>query len=206
MDASGLLRERGLEAAAVSAGGFYETSGADPGRAFAVALELEAPYLVACVAPSRLADVAARVPAGVTLCVENHWDQALATPREVVAAIDAFPGVAACLDTGHALLAGVRPERFARDLGPRLRHVHLKDARAAGAERLLGRKLRRRLLDRPPPVFPGEGDLSLRGFAGALDRFDGTVTLEHEGADAARSLASLRRSWELAGPVPAPIR
>jgi sugar phosphate isomerase/epimerase len=192
------LGERELEPAAVSAGGFYEGGGASPEQAFELAVEIGAPCLVACVAPSRLPEIARHVPAGLVLCVENHWDQPVATPRDVLRVLGGLRHVAACLDTGHALLAGVRPDRFARLLGPRLAHVHLKDARSpALRERLLGKRLRRRLLAKPAPAFPGRGALDLHAFAATLARigYGGTVTLEDEGANAAAALAQLERDW-----------
>lgn len=199
------LAERGMRAAAVSAGGFYDQGGASPERAFALVHALGAPVLVACVAPSRLAEIAALVPPGVTLCLENHWDQALATSEEVAEALGGLDRAAACLDTGHALLAGVEPDRFARSLGSRLGHVHLKDARRLRAvERLAGRRVRRRFLPRPQPVFPGQGALDLEGLASALAAigYRGTVTLEHEGPEPAAALARLLEGWQRLAPPP----
>jgi sugar phosphate isomerase/epimerase len=109
--------ESGLEAAAVSAGGFYDAHGGVITRAVDLAQALEAPVIVACVAPDVLDFVVAHVPAGITLCVENHWDQPLATPRQVRRVLAGQPGVAACVDTGHAILAGDEPESFVGELG-----------------------------------------------------------------------------------------
>ncbi len=188
------LAERGLEAAAVSAGGFYHADSDVPARASELGEAIGAPIVVMCVAPSLVPVLAARVASSLVVCVENHWDQALARPEEVSAALRSEPRVAACLDTGHALLAGVRPERFAGHLGARLRHVHLKEARLPGAAvRLLGRKVRRRLLERPAPVAPGEGDLDLPRLFAALSAagFEGTIAVEHEGAEPEAALRRL---------------
>jgi inosose dehydratase len=81
-----------------------------------------------------------------------------------------------CLDTGHALYAGLSPERLARDYGERLEHVHLKDAGptpdadfwsavAQGVFRPLG-----------------DGRLDLRAFARALrdTGYDGFATIEQD--------------------------
>jgi sugar phosphate isomerase/epimerase len=72
--------ERGLETAAVSAGGFYAARTDVVTRAVDLAQALKAPVIVACVAPDVLDFVAARVPAGITLCVENHWISLLPPP------------------------------------------------------------------------------------------------------------------------------
>jgi inosose dehydratase len=140
------------------------------------------------------------VPAGITLCVENHWDQPLAYPGEVLEAI-AGTELRACLDTGHALLAGVAPDRFAAELEKRLRHVHLKEGRLPSVfERLLGRKLRKRLLSKPAPVAPGDGALDVVPLRAALEsmELDVTVTLEHEGPEPAQALSALSRLWHAA--------
>jgi inosose dehydratase len=194
------LAERGLSAAAVGAGGFYSAAD-EPNAALELAEAIGAPVVVACLAPELVDRIAPAFGGGVALCVENHWDQ-LGRSAEVQDVLHRGPRLAACLDTGHALLAGERPERFARSLGPALRHVHLKDARLPTLrERLLGRRARRRLLPRPEPVFPGRGALDVVRLRAALTEcgFDGCLTLEHEGPDAATALAELRRMWSSAG-------
>lgn len=195
--AARLLDELGLRAVAVGVGGFYAVED-DPRPGFEAARALGAPTLVACVAPQLLAAVAAHSGDGVRLCVENHWDQPLATPR----ALGGLPPtVSICLDTGHALLAGVDPARFARRAGARLGHVHLKDARTPSVvERALGRRLRRRLLARPEPLRPGDGRLDVRRLRQALAdvAYEGSITVEHEGDDAAGALQALRAAWESA--------
>ena len=192
------LRERGLEAAAVSAGGFYtEDSDAVP-RTIELAQALGAPVIVACVAPEVLESVVERLPADITLCVENHWDQALATSRDVSGVLGAHPGIAACVDTGHAILAGEPPERFVASLGDRVGHVHLKDAAFPPLrERLMGRRLRTRLLPRPAAVFPGDGALDVGRVRRTLEDsgYAGAVSLEHEGAEPSAALELLLGEW-----------
>jgi sugar phosphate isomerase/epimerase len=194
------LAERGLTAAAVGAGGFYSDAD-DPSSALELAEAVGASVVVACLAPEVVDRVAAVFDGAVELCVENHWDQ-LGNPQEVGEVLRRGPSLRACLDTGHALLAGERPERFARSLGPALRHVHLKESRLPTLrERLVGRRARKRLLPRPEPVFPGHGRLDFARLRAALAEsgFGGCVTLEHEGGDAAAALAELRRLWTSAG-------
>jgi inosose dehydratase len=189
---------RGLDVVAISAGGYYEGDGVTPARAVEAAQAVAAPRIVACVSPARLRDVVGSIPDSLELSVENHWDQKLARPDEVARAVRASARLGACLDTGHALLAGVRPERFARGLGPLLRHVHLKDARALHLhERVLGRRVRRRLLARPEPIPAGGGALDIARLYVQLVEvgFTGAVTAEDEGRDPRRSLAALRAAW-----------
>jgi sugar phosphate isomerase/epimerase len=195
------LRDRGLAAAAVSAGGVYSNDSDVAARAFELAQALETPVVVACVAPEVLASVVERVPPGHTLCVENHWDQPLATSHEVRAVLGQ-PRTAACVDTGHAILAGETPEHFVAALGARVGHVHLKDAAFPPLrERLMGRRFRRRLLPRPEPVVPGAGALDVGRVRRALERagYAGTVTVEYEGAMPSDALALLLDEWASSG-------
>lgn len=198
------LRERGLEAAAVSPGGIYAPDSDVIPRGFELAQALGVSVVAASVSPSALEAIADRVPAGITFCVENHWDHALATSREVSAALRQHPRIAACLDTGHALLAGEAPERAVAALGTRIRHVHLKDAAMASPlERLMGRRLRGRLLPRPGPVPPGEGALDVTGMRRALEAvgYQGAVAVEYEGTEATAALAFLLEAWAAASRV-----
>ena len=196
------LRERGLEAAAISAGGFYTADSDVSARAFELAEAVDASVVVACVAPTVLDSVVEHIPPGVTLCVENHWDQALATRRDVSKVLAQHPGIASCLDTGHAILAGEAPERFVSALGARVHHVHLKDAAFPPMrERLIGRRLRRRLLPRPQPVWPGKGVLDVGRLKHALGEagYRGTVTVEYEGSEPSAALELLLDRWASSG-------
>ena len=197
-DVAHALRERGLEAAAVSAGGFYTADSDAVPRSIELAQALAAPVIVACVAPEVLESVVECLPADITLCVENHWDQALATSRDVSGVLAAHPAIAACVDTGHAILSGEPPERFVVSLGDRVGHVHLKDAAFPPLrERLMGRRLRTRLLPRPAAVVPGDGALNVGRVRRALEDggYAGAVSLEHEGAEPSAALELLLGEW-----------
>jgi len=196
-EAADVVARSGLRTRAVSAGGFY-TSGTDvPGRAFELAVALDADLVVMCVTPELVTELGSLAPPSVRVAVENHWDQPLARSREVAAAIRTS-GLEACLDTGHALAAGERPEDFAARLDGRLAHVHLKEGSLPTLhERLLGRRLRRRIFGRLEPVWPGMGDLDVDALRSALARvgFDGCVSLEHEGERPEDALAALATRW-----------
>jgi sugar phosphate isomerase/epimerase len=198
-EATRALHDRGLEAVAVSAGGFYTADSDAIPRSIELAQALGAPVIVACVTPQVLGSVVERIPAGIRLCVENHWDQPLATSQDVREVLTAYPAIAACLDTGHALLAGEAPERFAASLGARVGHVHLKDAVCPPLrERLMGRRLRKRLLPRPHPVVPGLGALDSGRVRRALEAagYRGTVSIEYEGREPTAALAALLEQWQ----------
>jgi inosose dehydratase len=112
--------------------------------------------------------------------------------------LGAYPGIAACVDTGHAILAGEPPERFVAALGDRVGHVHLKDAASPPLhERLMGRRLRTRLLPRPSAVFPGDGALDVGCVRRTLEDngYAGAVSLEHECAEPSAALELLLGEW-----------
>jgi sugar phosphate isomerase/epimerase len=192
-----LVAGTGVRVCAVSAGGFYDNADGTPSRALDLAAALHVDLVVMCVAPGLIPQLARLAPPSIRDAVENHWDQPLARSHEVAAAIE-MSRLDACLDTGHALAAGEQPEAAAAGLGARLAHVHLKEGRLpSSVERWLGRRLRSRLLSKPEPVIPGEGDLDVPALRAALAQaeFQGCVTVEHEGDDADRALSLLAASW-----------
>jgi sugar phosphate isomerase/epimerase len=197
-EAAALLERSGQRACAVSAGGYYRSGDDAPRRAGELAQAVGASTVVSCAAPHLVAELVQIVPAGLHVAVENHWDQPLDTSAHVLDALGEAPSARACLDTGHALMAGEQPEQAVNRLGARLAHVHLKEAHLPTlTQRLLGRKLRKRLQGRPPPVFPGDGALDLGRLKARLEQigYDGWVSLEHEGADPARALSLLGQWW-----------
>ncbi len=198
-EAAAVAVERsGLRACAVSAGGYYHAGDDTPLRAAALAQAVGAPTVVSCAAPRLVSELARIVPDELQVAVENHWDQPLATSTDVLGALGDVPSAGACLDTGHALMAGEEPAQAVDRLGARLVHVHLKEAHLRTlTERLLGRKLRKRWQGRPPAVFPGDGALAVAPLRAHLEQigYDGWVSLEHEGADPGRALSALRQDW-----------
>ncbi len=195
------LEIRALTAVAVSAGGVYEAGGDLVRRAAELAEAVGAPVVAAVVLPELLPEAAAATAGRAQLCLENHWDHPLARPPEILRALQELPQVGACLDTGHAIDAGVAAAGFAADLGDRLKHVHLKDAQLPGLlERGLPPRLRRRFLGAPERVFPGTGDLDVAAVFAALRAtgYRGAVTAEYEGATASAALAKLAELWEAA--------
>ena len=105
-----------------------------------------------------------------------------------------------CLDTGHALYAGMRPEALVRHYGERLEHLHIKDVRA-------GRRDGDFWTAVASGVFcpAGDGLLDLEALASALGgvSYDGYATIEQDrraespgtpAEDLGRSVARLRAS------------
>jgi sugar phosphate isomerase/epimerase len=188
------IEVRRLELAAVSIGGVYRADAPLLARVGALAAALGSPRLVSCVAPGLLPRLRRALPPEVELLVENHWDQPLSGPRQVLRELAGVANAGACLDTGHALMAGRDPARLAGALGGAVRHVHLKEARLPPLwQRPLGRRLRRRLLARPAPVTPGRGTLDVAALLDALAScgFDGVLSVEFEGPEPRDALARL---------------
>ncbi len=73
---------------------------------------------------------------GVTLALENHFQNVLEFADDYERIFDAVPGenVGLCLDTGHFAASGVDMIDIVRRLGSRLVHVDLKDCAAPGGE------------------------------------------------------------------------
>jgi inosose dehydratase len=64
--------------------------------------------------------------AGLGVAVHPHWGTAIGRRHHIERFLNGSTH-ALCLDTGHIALGGADPLKVARDAGPRVRHVHLKD-------------------------------------------------------------------------------
>jgi inosose dehydratase len=146
---------------------------------------------------------------GVRFALENHWYTEIASPRDVLAALDTCsPAVGAAIDTGHFAFLGCNLAAAARLLGRRTLHVHLKVVRRPAVAARLLRQLRKR--HHMEPSLPGPGD-GLDGFASALRAagYAGMLAVEHEGRDElSDALTRYRRRAEMLvqsmGPAAAP--
>jgi sugar phosphate isomerase/epimerase len=111
----------------------------------------------------------------VTLALENHAD---VDGDELLALLEAVPGLAVCLDTANALRVGDDPVDVARRLARHVAMVHLKDVEdQAGADPLTG----------PASVAYDRGVVDLDGVLDALlmdgmRRVEGCVHLDVAGA------------------------
>lgn len=88
-----------------------------------------------------------------------------------------------CLDTGHLLIGGGDPVAVARNHPDRVAHVHLKDVRAAVAERVRSGDLTYTEGIRSGLYTPlGQGDVDVAAIVGALEDsgYDGWYVLEQD--------------------------
>jgi sugar phosphate isomerase/epimerase len=119
----------------------------------------------------------------ISLALENTLPGDLEKPDDLITIVDrvARPNVGLCLDTGHAMIAGVDPGETVHRMGSRLRHIHAHDNHGVVDEHL----------------FPFLGDVPWRSLFDALHAvaFEGIFMLEVASINAAANrdqLAQLR--------------
>lgn len=111
-------------------------------------------------------DLAAEL--GVRLAFHPHAGTAVERSEEVSMLLETT-NVAVCLDTGHLYLGGADPAQIAREAGPRVRHVHMKDVDAKLATRVRSRDLTYAGAVRAGVYRPlGQGDVDLRAVVDEL--------------------------------------
>jgi sugar phosphate isomerase/epimerase len=117
-----------------------------------------------------LREVADRVPSGVRVALETHGDFARGQSAAEIVALANHRRVALIWDVANSVAAGDSIEETAREVGPYLAHVHLRDARPVkGQEHWL-------------PVLAGRGAVSFAAAVKALRglAYDGYVSFEWE--------------------------
>lgn len=104
---------------------------------------------------------------GVKVAIHNHGPGARYDKlADTLAAVNGHsPLIGACVDTGHVIRSGEKPEEVIEQLGARLISLHLKDWKIDGEETILG-----------------QGDLNLEAVAKALKAvgFAGPIMMEYE--------------------------
>jgi sugar phosphate isomerase/epimerase len=117
-----------------------------------------------------LREVAQRCPPGVRVALETHGDFARGYIAAEIVRLARHPNVALIWDVANSLAAGDSIEESAREVGPYLAHVHLRDARAVEG------------LDHWLPVLAGRGAVSFAAAVNVLQRlaYDGYVSFEWE--------------------------
>lgn len=143
---------------------------------------------------------------GLVPAVHLHAGTTIATVDELMRVLDRVPEASACVDTGHALLAGADPAQLVRALGDRVVMLHLKDVVTGTLSpgQPFGAAVEAGVFC---PV--GEGRLDVAGLGAALGNvgFSGPATVEQDPAagaadpvgDARRSLRYLRRHLDAGG-------
>ena len=117
-----------------------------------------------------LREIGKRVPSGVRVGMETHGDFARGYSAAEIMRLTDHPNVVLIWDIANSTAAGDSIKDAAREVGPHLAHVHLRDARAeAGQEHWL-------------PVLAGRGTVSFAEAASALRTltYGGYISFEWE--------------------------
>jgi inosose dehydratase len=134
---------------------------------------------------THLDEVAGVVAAeGLTLVVHPHVGTLVERDAEVQRLL-ADSDAGWCLDTGHLLIGGSDPARFAREHADRILHVHLKDVDAGIARRLNGGELTLMRAVQAGLFRPlGQGDAGIEEVIGLLDAhgYERWLVLEQDAA------------------------
>lgn len=112
----------------------------------------------------------------------HHAGTFVEAPEEIEALLDRTD-IGLCLDTGHMLLGGGDPVQAVRDWGPRINHMHLKDARMSVIRRLIEDRAPMIEVWRRHAFCPlGEGDLDIDAVLDALrrSRYRGWLVVEQD--------------------------
>lgn len=119
---------------------------------------------------------------GLTHALHPHVGTLVEMAADVATVLERT-GVSWCLDTGHLLIGGYDPAVFAEDAGDRVRHVHLKDVRAAVADDLRAGRRNLQQATGDGLFCPlGAGDAPIRATVEALDSagYQGWYVLEQD--------------------------
>lgn len=182
-----LFEDRGL---VICGYGVYQING-DRERLvhdFAIAKELGASYVSVDVAPDakdlHLLAVEVAGELGLNLGIHNHGpDHHYSTVEDVLAVVSDMPiRFGACVDTGHYLRSGEKPEEVIEKLGKRVHAVHLKD-----------------FVDAETEVVPGTGRLDYAKVVNALREYaeyTGPLVIEYE-ADPANPTPGMKETVSL---------
>ncbi|MDQ2911679.1 MAG: TIM barrel protein [Chloroflexota bacterium] len=119
---------------------------------------------------------------GLRVAVHPHWGTAIERREHIERFLEGSTH-ALCLDTGHIALGGADPLQVARDAGPRVHHVHLKDVDAS-----LGARVRDGRLSYNDAVHDGlfrplgEGEARIKDVLAELRGadYDGWYVLEQD--------------------------
>ncbi|HKC91173.1 MAG TPA: TIM barrel protein, partial [Candidatus Limnocylindria bacterium] len=119
---------------------------------------------------------------GLGVAVHPHWGTAIERPHHIERFLEETRH-ALCLDTGHVALGGADPLQVARDAGPRVRHVHLKDVDGPLGARVREGKLSYNDAIRAGLFRPlGDGVARIEDVLGELRKaqYAGWYVLEHD--------------------------
>jgi inosose dehydratase len=128
----------------------------------------------------RITDAAAEL--GVTAVLHPHVGTMVETEADVKKILDGST-IKFCLDTGHMIIGGTDPVKFAEDHSDRVAHSHLKDVNLAVADRVQSGEITYYQGILEGMYVPlGEGDVDIRAIVRSLIKagYQGWFTLEQD--------------------------
>jgi inosose dehydratase len=128
----------------------------------------------------RIKEAAAKL--GVTAVLHPHVGTMVETEADVKKILDGST-IKFCLDTGHMIIGGTDPVKFAEDHSDRVAHSHLKDVNLAVADRVQSGEITYYQGILEGMYVPlGEGDVDIRAIVRSLIKagYQGWFTLEQD--------------------------
>lgn len=129
---------------------------------------------------SHLEKVAAEY--GVRAVIHPHVGTNVETFEDVTRVLEGS-SIGFCFDTGHMMIGGTDPVKFAKEHADRVGHVHLKDVRKAVAQRVVDGEITYYDAVTKGLYTPvGQGDVDIRAIISALKNsgYDGWFVLEQD--------------------------
>ncbi len=119
---------------------------------------------------------------GVTAVIHPHVGTVVEGPEDVERVLNGSK-IGFCFDTGHMMIGGTDPVKFAVEHADRIGHVHLKDVRKAVAERVIAGEItyyQGVVEGLYTPV--GQGDVDIKAIIKALQKanYNGWYVLEQD--------------------------
>lgn len=119
---------------------------------------------------------------GVTAVIHPHVGTVVEGPEDVERVLNGSR-IGFCFDTGHMMIGGTDPVKFAVEHANRIGHVHLKDVRKAVAERVIAGEItyyQGVVEGLYTPV--GQGDVDIKAIISALQKanYTGWYVLEQD--------------------------
>lgn len=119
---------------------------------------------------------------GVRAVIHPHVGTIVEGPTDIQRVVDGS-GIGFCFDTGHMMIGGTDPVKFAQEHADRIGHVHLKDVRLAIAKRVIDGEINYYQGVIEGLYAPlGQGDVDMKAILGALKAsgYTGWYVLEQD--------------------------
>lgn len=119
---------------------------------------------------------------GVRAVIHPHVGTVIERPEDIKRVLDGSD-IGFCFDTGHMMIGGTDPVKFAQEHADRIGHVHLKDVRKAVAQRVIDGEITYYIAVTQGLYTPlGQGDVNVTAILSALEAtgYNGWYVLEQD--------------------------